>query len=67
MLILDLWGVSFHAVVVFGVGKNPLFKSILGRCDIVPNPSTTLFHIHERKLTSNGTQYADSNATHAID
>ena len=32
MLILDLWGISFHAVVVFGLGKNLLFKSILGRC-----------------------------------
>ena len=34
MLILDLWGISFHAVVVFGLGKNLLFKSILGHCDI---------------------------------
>ena len=32
LLILDLWGISFHAVVVFGPGKNLLFKSILGRC-----------------------------------
>ena len=32
MLILDLWGISFHAVAVFGLGKNLLFKSILGRC-----------------------------------
>ena len=32
MLILDLWGVSFHAVIVFGLGKNLLFKSIVGRC-----------------------------------
>ena len=32
MLILGLWGISFHAVVVFGLGKNLLFKSILGRC-----------------------------------
>ena len=32
MLILDLWDISFHAVVVFGLGKNLLFKSILGRC-----------------------------------
>ena len=34
MLILDLWGISFHAVVVFGLGKNLLFKSILGRCGL---------------------------------
>ena len=32
MLILDLLGISFHAAVVFGLGKNLLFKSILGRC-----------------------------------
>ena len=25
-------GISFHAVLVFGLGKNLLFKSILGRC-----------------------------------
>ena len=35
MLILDLWGISFHAVVVFGLGKNLLFKSVLGHCDYV--------------------------------
>ena len=34
MLILDLWGISFHAVVVFGLGKNLLFKSILGQCGL---------------------------------
>ena len=32
LLILDLLSISFHAVVVFGLGKNLLFKSILGRC-----------------------------------
>ena len=32
MLILDLWGVSFHAAVVFGLGKDSLFKSTLGHC-----------------------------------
>ena len=32
MLILDLWGISFHAVIVFGLGKNLLFKSVLGHC-----------------------------------
>ena len=38
MLILDLWGISFHAVVVFGLGKNLSFKSILGRC-VMGTPS----------------------------
>ena len=32
MLILDLWGISFHAVVVVGLGKDLLFKSVLGHC-----------------------------------
>ena len=36
MLILDLWGISFHAVVVFALGKNLLFKSALGHCDLYP-------------------------------
>ena len=31
---LVLWCISFHAVVAFGLGKNLLFKSILGRCDV---------------------------------
>ena len=30
LLILDLCGISFHAVIVFGLGKNFLFKSVLG-------------------------------------
>ena len=32
LLILDLWSISFHAVIVFGLGKNFLFKSALGFC-----------------------------------
>ena len=32
LVILDLWGISFHAVVVFGLGKDLLFKSVLGHC-----------------------------------
>ena len=33
LLILDLWGESFHAAVVFGLGKVFLFKSTLGHCE----------------------------------
>ena len=33
LLILNLWGISFHAVVVFGLGKNFLFKSTLGHSE----------------------------------
>ena len=33
LLILDLWGVSFQAAVVFGLGKDFLFKSTLEHCE----------------------------------
>ena len=29
-----LWGISFDAAVVFGLGKDFLFKSALGHCAI---------------------------------
>ena len=32
LLILNLWGISFHVVIVFVLGKNLLFKSVLGHC-----------------------------------
>ena len=28
LVILDLWGISFHAMVVFGLGKDLLFKTL---------------------------------------
>ena len=34
MLIIDPWAIRFHAVVVFGPGKDLLFKSVLGCCEI---------------------------------
>ena len=43
LLILDLWGISFHAVVVFGLGKNLLFKSILGH-SVVPHHTCMTIH-----------------------
>ena len=33
LLILDLWGIRFHSVIVFGLGKSLLFKSVLGHCE----------------------------------
>jgi len=33
--ILDLWDISFNAVVVFGLGKNLLSKSVLGLCALM--------------------------------
>ena len=35
MIILDLLYIVFHAVVVFILGKNYLFQSILGRCGVL--------------------------------
>ena len=34
MLILDLWGISFHPVVVVGLGNDLLFNFIIGHCAI---------------------------------
>ena len=34
LLVLNLWGVTFHAAVVFGLGKDFLFKSTLGHCAV---------------------------------
>ena len=38
LLILDLWGTSFHTVVVFGMDKNFLFESALGHGDLQDYP-----------------------------
>ena len=35
-------GISFHVVVVFGLGKNLLFKSILGRCEAARSKAKSL-------------------------
>ena len=35
LLVLYLWVISFYAVIAFGLGKNILFKSILGHCVVV--------------------------------
>ena len=45
MLILDLWGISFHAVVVFGLGKNLLLKFVLGHCAYVKRLSNKLIFL----------------------
>ena len=34
MLILDLWGISFHPVVVVGSGNDLLFNFIVGHCGL---------------------------------
>ena len=45
LLILDLWSISFHAVVVFDLGKNLLFKSVLGRCGVLLKSENATFPI----------------------
>jgi hypothetical protein len=35
MVILDLWGISFHPAVVVGLGNDLLFNSILAHCAVV--------------------------------
>ena len=42
MLNLDLWGISFHAAVVFGLGKDFLSKSALGHCVVSINVGQAL-------------------------
>ena len=48
LLILDLWGISFNAVIVFGLGKDFLFKSVLGHCDVyISIDLRSLYHLQE--------------------
>ena len=47
LLILDLWGLSFHAVIVFGLGKNLLSKSVLGHCVVIWNNSWRMEKLSE--------------------
>ena len=41
MLILDLWGISFHPAVVVGLGNDLLFNSYLGQVEGVKNDLKT--------------------------
>ena len=47
LLILDQWVISFHAMVLFGLGKNLLSKSVLGRCDVC----TIALHIQSTRVS----------------
>ena len=51
LLILDLWGISFHAVIVLGLGKDLLFKSVLGRCVVLENNNATKYQ-YMKKVAS---------------
>ena len=52
LLILDLWGIRLHAVVVFGLGKNLLFKSVLGHCVKIPLSNSLWFTDEAQQLES---------------
>ena len=41
MLILDLWGISFHPVVVVGLGNDLLFNFTVGHCGMGNVPIET--------------------------
>ena len=50
MLILELWGISYQAVVVFGLGKDLLFKSVLGHCETENDGEVISYVISETQL-----------------
>ena len=39
MLILDVWGISFHSAVVVGLGNDFLFNSSVGHCVVITDIS----------------------------
>ena len=45
LLILDLLGIGFHAVVVFGMGKDLWFKSVLGHCVVITNLKKNILQV----------------------
>ena len=50
LLILDLWGKSFHAVVVFGLDKNLLFNPCLAwdrKARKMSNQAATFLRLNE--------------------
>ena len=50
MLILDLWGISFHPAVVVGSGNDLLFNSSVGHCAGSMNYPTTNFETTKPKF-----------------
>ena len=52
LLILDLWGISFHAVIIFGLSKNLLFKSALGHCVLASISGSKLGQVKSYRLKS---------------
>ena len=43
MFRIFILGIGFHAAVVFGLGKNLSFKSVLGHCVPAPTAATNAY------------------------
>ena len=46
-------GISFHTVAVFGLGKNLLFKSVLGHCEtgvVITHNNNSVNEIHIKHI-----------------
>ena len=50
MLILDLWGISFHPAVVVGLGHDLLFNSSVGHCDELKHMLSKIQFLNEFDL-----------------
>ena len=50
MLILDLWDISFHLVVVVGLGNDLLFNFIVAHCARAFSLSTPTFLLSTRPV-----------------
>ena len=52
MLILDLWGISFHPAVVVGLGNDLLFNSSVGHCGSSNCHRNNLIYVHRKSKDS---------------
>ena len=59
MLILDLWGISFHPAVVVGLGNDLLFNSSVGHC-VMFLSSEALWICKKSKIICHGTRDFDN-------
>ena len=49
MLILDQWGISFHPVVVDGLGNDLLFNFTVGHCGVGGQKMLLFVHVKGKK------------------
>ena len=62
MLILDLWGISFHPAVVVGLGNDLLFNSILAHCVTQPFSRPLVWWDYSRSLALSSSEIAEANS-----